>query len=457
MPGRLENKLPFSRETMRIPIRCSLLTALVTASTISAGAAAPSEEFLSNWPQWRGPTGNGVALTGNPPVEWSETKNVKWKTAIPGEGHSSPVIWNDRIFLMTAVPTGVSKASSSEEPRGRRGGAPTEEMAFTTVCIDRNSGRVLWEKVGRAEVPHEGKHNTNTFSSGSPVTDGELVYSFFGSRGLYCYDFDGGLIWEKDLGKIQTRNSFGEGTSPAVHGDTLVVLQDSEGASYLHAFNKKTGAELWKVSREERTGWTTPYILEYEGKQQVIVNATGTVCSYDLATGDLLWSCSGQTANAIPSIVADLDTVYAMSGYRGSSAMAIKLGSRGELSPDSDAIRWKLGRGTPYVPSPMLSGDFLFFCKGNSGVVTCVNPKTGEVYFSEERVAGVSGVYASPVGVADRIYLASQEGNVAVIRKSAEFEILATNSLADPIDASPAVVGDELFLRTHRNLYCIAE
>ena len=453
---------------MQTALRLGIL--IVGASLLAEAASAATSEQLSNWPQWRGPTGNGVALSGNPPTSWSETENVRWKTEIPGEGHSSPVVWNDKVFVLTAVKTGVTKAAAEAPPqeeqqgnrRGRRGGfgrggSPTEEYAFTTVCLDRKTGKILWEKVGRAEIPHEGRHNTNTFSSGSPVTDGKHVFSFFGSWGLYCYDMDGNLVWEKDMGKIRTRNSFGEGTSPSLHGDILIVLRDSEEDSHLHAFNKNTGEELWKVERSERTGWATPYIVEVDGVPQVIVNQSEAVCSYNLKSGELLWTCSGQTANAIPSIVADSERIYAMSGFRGNAAYAIDINARGSLDDDSESIHWKLGRGTPYVPSPMLSGDYLFFCKGNSGIVTCVNPKTGEVYYSEERVQGVSGVYASPVGVADRIYLASQEGNIAVIEKGPEFKILATNSLADPIDATPAIVGNEIFIRTHKNLYCIAE
>lgn len=425
-------------------------------------SAMDSKEYQANWPQWRGPTANGVALQGNPPLEWSESKNIKWKTPIPGEGHSTPVIWGNKIFVLAAVPTGktseVSAAAGSDAATsgGRRGGgAPSEVFAFTTFCIDRQTGKILWQQVGRSEAPHEGRHQTNTYASASPVTDGSLVISFFNSYGLHCYDMDGNLVWRRDLGKMKTRNAFGEGSSPLLHEDTLIVLWDNEEDSFVHAFDKKTGRELWKKSRDERTGWTTPRLVKVGGKAQVVINGTTAVRSYDLKTGDLIWQCAGQTANAIPSIVADPETVYVMSGFRGSAALAIRLGSSGDLS-GSDAVRWKLGRGTPYVPSPLLYDGLLFFCQGNNGILSCVDASTGVPHYTQERLESIRGVYASPVGAAGRVYLAGREGTTLVLEKSKELKILATNPLDDPIDASPAVVGDELFLRGHHHLYCIS-
>lgn len=263
------------------PVDC--LCCLLLLSGLSTGAAS-RDLYDRNWPQWRGPTGNGVALHGDPPLKWSEQENVRWKVEVPGSGHATPVVWEDRILVLTAVPAGgnvQAAAGASQAPPDRpppggppdgrapggRGGAgpgghggfgsspaPTQEYAFTTICLDCKTGGVLWEKVGRKEVPHEGVQRSNTFASSSAVTDGQHVYSFFGSRGLCCYDLEGNLAWEKDLGKMRTRNGFGEGASPALHDGVLVVPWDNEGDSFVYGFEAKTGKQLWQQARDERTG-----------------------------------------------------------------------------------------------------------------------------------------------------------------------------------------------------------
>jgi len=465
----LTGHIPSHFEAMK-PSRLSSLTAgIVLAVSLLPSAAATTDSPEHNWPQWRGPTGNGVALHGNPPTEWSEEKNIKWKVAIPGAGHATPIIWGDKIFVLTAIPTGSAVTGGnppapSRQPasgRGRRGGggrgqASTVEQEFAVMCLDRKTGRVLWQRTPRREVPHEGHHQTNTYASGSPVTDGEHVYAFFSSRGLFCYDMDGKLVWQKDFGDMRTRNGFGEGVSPTLAGDKLIIVWDTEDDSWIGAFDKKTGAELWKTHRDERTGWSTPYVLDHAGRKQVIVNATNAVRCYDVATGELIWECSGQTANAIPSVVADGEFVYAMSGFRGNAAYAIELGGNGNLA-ESGKVKWKISRGTPYVPSPLLYDGQLYFLQGNDAMITSVDSKTGEPYYQQERLANIRSVYASPVGVAGRVYLPGREGTTLVLAKGPKLEILATNKLDDPIDASPVVIGDELFLRSHTHLYCIAE
>lgn len=453
-------------------IRPANFNILCLAGTLASGALLSSE--TTNWPQWRGPTANGYATTGNPPVEWSETKNIKWKKSIPGKGHSSPIIWGDRLFLMTAVAleqdNEVNPQKNPPEPQaepqrrrrgGRRGGfgrqqAPSQLHAFLTICLNKKSGETIWTREGVKEVPHEGHHSTNTFSSASPVTDGEHVVSFFGSRGLFCYDMDGNEVWKKDLGNMPTRNGFGEGSSPTLHGNVLIVLWDNEVDSYVVAFDKRNGKQLWRQSRDEKTGWTTPYVLTHEGVTQVVINATNKVRSYDLQTGALIWECGGQTTNTIPSIVADAHNVYALSGYRGNMAMAIALGGKGDLT-GSESIQWKVTRGTPYVPSPLLYDGRLWFTQGNNAVITCLNPQSGELHYAQERLSGSSGFYASPVGVSDRVYLAGRNGKTTVIESSDKLNILSVNELDGEIDSSPAVSGNALYIRSHNHLYCIAE
>jgi len=218
------------------------------------------------------------------------------------------------------------------------------------MCIDRNTGKTLWQKTAREEVPHEGTQPNNTFASASPITDGKVLIAFFGSRGLYCYDMDGNLKWTKQLGQMRTRNGFGEGASPTLHGDMVIVPWDDEGdTDFIAAFNKNDGKEIWRTPRNEPTGWSTPLVVEHGNKPQVVVNATKKSRSYDLATGTEIWSCGGQTANAIPSPVADANTVYLTSGFMGSAVYAVKLDAKGDVS-DGDAVLWKRNQNTPYVP-----------------------------------------------------------------------------------------------------------
>lgn len=450
----------------------------VTLSTLSA--AAVGEEARRNWPQWRGPLLNGVAPDADPPLEWSESKNVKWKTRIPGFGTSTPIIWGNRVFILTAIKTGqpaeppavAALPAPPERPpagqgEGRRrpgagGGAfgrserPTETHQFTVLCLDRATGKTLWQKVAREEVPHEGHHQDHGFASASPVTDGEVVLAYFGSRGLHCFDLEGNLKWQKDFGQMRTRNSFGEGSSPALHGNTVVVCWDDETDNdFIVALDKRTGKELWRNPRNEATSWATPLIVEHGNNLQVIVNATDKVRSYDLATGKELWSCGGQTGNVIPSPVADTSTVYVTSGFRGSALFAIALGRTGDLT-GTDAIRWSHNRNTPYVPSPLLVDDLLYLVKVNSGMLSCFDAKTGKAHFEEERLEGLSGIYASPVAAKDRVYVLGRDGTTLVLKKGTQLEVLATNKLDDRSDASIAAVGRELFIRGHQNLYCIS-
>jgi outer membrane protein assembly factor BamB len=457
--------------------------ALAGVLCLPASSWANTPAALRNWPQWRGPLANGVAPEATPPLTWSETRNVKWKLAIPGFGTSTPIVWENQVFILTAVPVGekteVAAAPagpaappppppSGEPPRRSRGGGgppgggmrseqPTEAYAFTVIAVDRQTGRPLWERVARVEVPHEGHHRDHGYASFSPVTDGEHLFVYFGSRGLYAYDLQGNRKWEKDLGDMRTRNSFGEGSSPALHGEVLVVQWDHEGDDFITAFDKRTGRELWRRERDELTTWSTPLVVVHGGRTQVVANASNRIRSYDLHTGGQLWECGGMTQNVIPTPVTDGALVYALSGFRGAALLAIRLGRSGDLTDAADAIAWRHGRNTPYVPSPLLYDGRLYFCSGNNAMLSCFDTATGKPVLDAERISGVSGVYASPVGAAGRVYLVGRDGNTAVLKHGDQLEILASNKLDDRFDASAAAVGKELFLRGHRHLYCLAE
>ena len=437
------------------------LVVLCVASFVS-WAAAPPADAEKYWGQWRGPEATGVAPHGNPPIEWSETKNVHWKIEIPGKGYGTPVVWGDRLFVLTAVAVEAQAAAPAVEPQegGQRRKRPkiTPSMQkFVVMAIDRRDGSILWEKTAREEIPHEGTHPDGSWASASAITDGEHVYAYFGSHGLYCFDVKGNLVWEVDLGDMSTRRGFGEGSSPALHGDKLVVNWDHEGQSFIVALDKKTGKEVWRTDRDENTSWSSPLIVEHNSKAQVITSATNHVRSYDLETGEIIWEASGMTVNTIPTPVAADGMVYATSGFRGSALLAINLtDAKGDID-GSSAIVWTYDRDTPYVPSPLLYKDAIYFFKSNSGILSCFNAKSGEPYYGPQRLGDVMNVYASPVAAQDRVYITGRGGTTLVIRHGPKFDVIATNDLDDRFDASPAVVGDTIYLRGHRNLYAIAE
>jgi outer membrane protein assembly factor BamB len=419
------------------------------ATTAMAAADTTAEKF---WPQWRGPYATGVSRTADPPIEWSETKNVRWKVEVPGRGSGTPVIWGDRVFVLTAVPA-VPDGEKSHEPRG--GSAPVAHK-FTVMALDRKTGKTVWQRVAYEHTPHEGSHNQwGTYASSSAMTDGQRVYAFFDSFGLYAYDMDGKLIWQKDLGDKRMRNQFGEGQTPVLYGDRIVVQWDHQGPSFIAALDKNTGNEVWRQDRQEIDSWGTPLVADVGGKPQVITTAMNKVRSYDLETGKIVWEGPGLTMNPIPSAVSENGIAILMSGFRGNQLRAVRLDeAKGDIT-SGGAQLWTLERDTPYVPSPLLYDGVVYFLKSNTGVLSAYDAKTGKPHYQLQRLEGVPNVFASPVGAKGRIYLAGQEGATMVIKHGPTYEVLATNALEDGFNASPALVDNELYLRGARNLYSI--
>jgi outer membrane protein assembly factor BamB len=425
-----------------------------------AVVSIPPAAVAENWASWRGPSDNGMAES-DAPTKWSDTENVKWKAEIPGKGHSSPVVWGDRIFLTTAIQVGTPPPAPAEPEGGRRGGGgagPLVEHRFDVLCIDRTNGKILWQKTATAATPHEGYHRQyGSFASNSPVTDGEHVFAFFGSRGIYAYDLDGNLKWKKDFDvRMEMHLAFGEGIAVVLEGDALLLTYDHKGDSFLTALNKSTGEELWRVERDEISNWAAPLVVEHDGRKQVVVAATQKVRGYDFETGKLIWEAAGLGMNTIPTPVQQGDLVLVMSGYRDPNLMAIRLGRTGDLT-GTDAIVWSETRGTSYTPSPVLHEGKLYMLT-DRGMLSCLNAETGEPFYHQVRLPEGHSFKASPVGAAGKLYLASEEGDVIVVKMGPELEVIATNTLKDQIFiASPAIVNGEIFLRGQSTLFCISE
>jgi outer membrane protein assembly factor BamB len=406
------------------------------AARVDAQAGRQAAAAGQAWPTWRGPLGTGEAPAAKPPLEWSETSNVKWKVALPGQGKSSPIVWRDTLYVTTAVP-------------GDAGA-----LKFTLIALNRADGKEKWSRVLREEKPHEGHHPDGTYAGGSALTDGERLYAWFGSRGLYAVDFTGKVLWEKSLGQMQTRNGFGEGSSVAIHKGTLVVPWDHEGSDFVIALEAATGKEKWRTPREEPTTWSTPLIVPAGSVTQVVLSGTNRVVGYDLATGTQLWQAGGTTMNAIPSPVFADGLVIAMGGFRGSMARAIRVAdAKGDVTGTSAQV-WTYEKDTPYVPSPLLYRGAVYFLKVNSGILTSLDAKTGAVRFTER--LPIPNVYASPVAADGRIYVVGREGTTAVLEAGPALKVLATNVLSDATDTSPAVVDGELYLRGAKSLYRIS-
>jgi outer membrane protein assembly factor BamB len=443
------------------------IAATLVLSASALRAADFATQRLENWHHWRGPEATGVAPLGDPPTQWSEQTNVKWKVEVPGHGSASPVVWGNRIFVLTAIesgagtsPLGQNQGGRRGQDRGGRGGrgggdAPTTPVRFVVQCFDRGTGRILWQQVANELVPHEGyRAGDNSFASGSPITDGQLLYASFGSFGIYCYDLDGNLQWKRDLGNMTTRLGFGEGASPALHGDKLFVNWDHEEQSFITALDAKSGETRWMVERDEATTWATPLVVEYQGRTQVITNGSNRVRSYDANTGQLIWECGGQVANPIPSPVALDGLTIVMTGYRGNAVYAIPLDAAGDIT-NTAKIAWHRTDAGPYVASPVLYKGQLYYTKERTSTLFSVRAVDGEPLIQEVRLPGLETIYASPVAAADRIYFTDRGGTTVVLKHGPQLEVVATNKLGEGIDASPAVVGRQIFLRGQNHLYCI--
>jgi outer membrane protein assembly factor BamB len=428
------------------------LVALFSFTTIGSAA---------NWPQWRGPDGSGISTEKNLPIEWTPTKNIKWKTAIDGRGHSSPIVWGNKIFLTTAVEGEVVPGAKAVTHMNEGqvflhpdSVGADHKHTFKVMALDRNTGKILWETVAWQGTPYDNRHRKSSYASSTPATDGKLVYAFFGTEGLYAYDYNGKLAWKAQLGNLGTVG-MGTGTSPILFENLVIVQCDEENgeSSFIVALDKKTGKEVWRTPRKVQVSWATPILVRTAKRPELITSGTEFVISYDPATGKELWRHKGVDSNAIPSPVANSDMVFLVAGFPAKIAMAIKLGGSGDLTGTPN-VPWTYAKGTAYVPSPILYGDYLYLTT-DRGILTCIDAKTGEVKYEGGRIPIPATFTASPVAFDGKILMTSEDGDTFIVKAGPKHEILGTNSVGEAVYASPAIADGRIFIRGEKNLYCI--
>ena len=435
-----------------ICIYCLLVAATCAAADDDDGSAR-----FQNWAEWRGPLRTGVAPLADPPVEWNEKKNIRWKVKLPGLGHSSPIVWQNSVFLTTAIPYGPELDPVPVTAPGAHDNLNvTQKHRFVVVCVNRTDGTIRWQTIVNDVLPHEGGHDTGSLASASPITDGERVYAYFGSHGLYALDFDGKLLWQRVPGKMQSKHAHGEGSSPSLHDGTLVINADHEEQSFIEAFDAATGTTKWKRDRDEVTSWASPLIVQDGARAQVVVAGTDRIRAYDLATGDVLWKCGGLSSNVVATPVAADGILIAASSYDTRAMLAINMnGASGDIT-GSRHVLWSTTQRTPYVPSMLLVEEHVYCLRHYQNILSRRHILTGAESAGPFRLSGIQDIYASPVAAKGRIYIADLNGHTLVFTHDDQPEYLALNPLDDSFAATPALVGQELFLRGREFLYCIA-
>jgi outer membrane protein assembly factor BamB len=390
---------------------------------------ATDGEGAKYWSRWRGPSGQGLATGSGYPDTWSATQNVLWKTPVPGRGNSSPVVWGDRILVTTAYDD------------GRRLGV---------VAFRRSDGSRLWESFipnGRTDSPHY----KNGYASATPATDGERVYSYFGSRGLTAFDLNGKLVWHQDLGRIDAYH--GTAGSPLLYKNRIILYQDHGSGGFIAAFEARTGRQLWRTTRTANVGWGTPIAIRVGDHDEIIVNGESTVHAYNPDDGRELWRCHGTTYEVIPTPVVGYGMVFCASGRAGPT-LAIRPGGQGDVTKSH--LVWRSPRGSPFVPSPILYGQYLYMVNDMASIVTCLEATTGNVVWQGRiGVAQREGFSASPVAVDGKIFFTNDDGETFVLRAGPKFDLLHVNNIGEATLASPALVDGRWYVRTERNLIAI--
>ncbi|PYR56419.1 MAG: hypothetical protein DMF91_21945 [Acidobacteria bacterium] len=417
----------------------------------------------SNWPQWRGPGGLGVSTETGLPTQWSPTTNIVWKTAIPGRGHSSPIVWGDRIFLTTSFKGELvpgRKAPVHPDFNNRPGYVHPDAVdieykhAVKVIAIDAANGKIVWERTAYDGLMYDDHHRKNTYASPTMAADGRLAYAFFESLGLYAYGFDGTLKWHSDLGGV-IKAGLGPGTSPVLYEDLVILQCDQEmgAGSFIVALDRASGKEVWRTARTNRRSWATPLLVRAGDHDELVASGAESVIAYDPATGKERWRANGTQSHPIPSPVAGHGLVFMTAGSQAKRALAIRLGGTGNLT-DSPSIVWRYNKGTAYVPSPILYGKYLYLMT-DTGLLTCLDAVTGERMYEGGRVPVPATFTASAVAFDDRIFLTSEDGDTFVIKAGPAHEVLRTNSVGEPVYASPAIANGRIYIRGEHHLFAI--
>ena len=435
-----------------------LLTAVVALLPLAGKGPATAADD-AKWPQWRGPGGRAVG-TGAYPEAWSPIERVAWKTAIPGRGHSSPVVWGDRIFLTTSIEgeeipgrTAPDHLGFDFKPGYLHPDSVGVDHAYTlkVLAVDARDGRIVWERTVHDGPVHDNRHRKNTYASATVATDGTRVYASFESEGLYAFDVDGTLQWNVSFGGM-AKAGLGPGTSPILYEGLLILQADLEmgAGSSIVALDAATGTEAWRTSRTSRRSWATPVLVDAGSRTELVASGADAVVAYDPRTGRELWRTDGTRSHPIPSVVFGHGLAFATAGSSAKVALAIRLGDVAE----AERIAWRYNKGTAYVPSPLAYGDYLYLMT-DAGIVTCLDARTGALVYEGGRVPVPATFTASPVAWGDRILLMSEDGDTFVVRAGPTHEILRTNSIGEPVYASPALAGGTIYIRGERHLFAI--
>lgn len=448
----------FGRSSLNMTLRLLAFLSILLAACLTAAD--------SNWPQFRGPAASGIG-SGSPPIEWNAEsgKNILWKTAIPGLGHSSPVVWGDRIFLTSAVAAsgeaalkvglyGDIKSVDAEGPQ-----------SFRLYCIDRKSGRILWEKAANEGEPKIKRHPKSTHANPTPATDGKYVVVFFGSEGLHTYDFSGRLIWKKDFGILDSgfftvpAAQWGFASSPIIHEGKVIIQADVQKNSFLAAFDVASGKELWRTPRADVPTFGTPAVAPHTAggakSKQVVVNGWKHTGGYDLKTGKELWKLTGGGDIPVPTPVMDGSLIILTSAHGPARPIyAVKTDAAGDITESKTGLAWKVDRAGNYMQTPLIREGLGYFCLDN-GVLTVYQLSTGERVYQQRLGEGKSGFTSSPVSARDRLYFTNEEGHTFVLAAGNEYKLIAENDLGETVMATPAISGDVLYIRGRKNLFAI--
>ena len=424
---------------------------------------SPVLEADDRWPQFRGPGARGISDESGLPTSWSTTENVAWVTDIPGLGWSSPIVWDETVFLTTVVSSEPFEAPRGGLYQGRETWRPSQaEHRWLVYALDVATGAVKWEREVHRSTPAGAHHLKNTLASETAVTDGESVYAYFGGVGVFAMDMDGTIRWSHEVVASETRLGWGTAASPVLHRDRLYIVNDNDEQSYLLALSTETGREVWRTDRDEGTNWSTPFIWENEVRTEIVTTGTDKVRSYDL-DGTLLWELTGMSSITIPTPFVEFGMLFLSSGYLGDQqrpVFVIRPGARGDISLGTELgnefIVWSQPQAAPYNPSPIVYGDY-YYTLLDRGFFTCHDARTGQEIYGQQRIQVGAAFTSSPWAYDGKIFVLSEDGDTYVIRAGPTFEVLGQNSLDEFSMATPAIAHGSLFIRTASKLYRITE